>query len=338
MRNLPLLPVMGIGSAATPGWLFLFRDRLREGGLGPSDIEEAYADATRLAVADQIEAGFDVITDGELARMRFVYEMYDRLGGLERLPVARRLGVPGYDRAPRFRAGEVTASNGLGLVAEYRRLRDLCPARPLKVALPGPLTFAGAIEAADPPALLEQLTEIVDAEVAALLAAGADLVQLDEPGLANPPFGLTPEATVGWINAITRRDRERIAVHVCFGNNASRPYAARDFGRLMPALRKLDCALLLLEFANREMADLDLLPELAARSRVAAGVVDVKSFHVETAPEVAARIRRVLARVPKENLAITADCGFSAIPRGLALAKMQALTAGTRLVRQELAG
>src|SRR5690606_19447884 len=100
MQDLPILPTMGVGSYATPGWLFLFREHMRESA-GPADVDEAFEDATRLAIADQIEAGIDVISDGELRRMRFVYEMYDRLRGMERVPPVRRLGVPGYDRAPK---------------------------------------------------------------------------------------------------------------------------------------------------------------------------------------------------------------------------------------------
>src|SRR5262245_9015989 len=94
---LPILPTMGVGSAAAPGWLGLARGPMREGALGSADIEELFGDATRLAVADQIEAGLDIISDGELSRQRFVYEMYERLSGLKRLAPARKLGVPGYD-------------------------------------------------------------------------------------------------------------------------------------------------------------------------------------------------------------------------------------------------
>ena len=98
----------------------------------------------------------------------------------------------------------------------------------------------------------------------------------------------------------------------------------------------LDCNMLLLEFANREMADLVLLPQLPARHTVAAGVVDVKSFHVETAEEVADRIRKVLEHLPANKLLVTADCGFSALPRWLARAKLQAMVAGTAIIRREL--
>jgi 5-methyltetrahydropteroyltriglutamate--homocysteine methyltransferase len=341
INDLPPLATMGVGSYAGPGWLFHFRDGMRQGLAGPADVEEAFEDATRIAIADQIEAGVDVISDGELRRLRFVYEMYDRLGGLERTSPARRLGVPGYDRAPHFAAGAaIAASAGLGIVAEFERLRRLCPDRRLKIAFPGPMTFVRNIEPgahyAGREALLADLVAVVRAEVEALAAAGADFIQLDEPGFANPPEGLSLEAGAEAINACLAGHAERTAVHVCFGNNASRPYVRRDFARLMPAMGRLDCAMLLLEFANREMADLDTIPALARRHLIAAGVIDVKSFHVETAEEVADRLRRVLEHVPAERLHVTADCGFSAIPRWLARAKLNAMVAGARLVRGEV--
>ena len=345
MRDLPLLATMGVGSYATPGWLFHFRDGMRHGAAGPIDVDEAFEDATRIAVADQIEAGVDVISDGELRRMRFVYEMYDRMTGLERRASERRLGVPGYDRAPHFSAADqVEAPQGLGIVREFRQLAALVPDRPLKVAFPGPLTFArniapgGYYGDGGQDALLADITTIVHDEVEGLAAAGADFIQLDEPGFANPPEGVSVEAGAEIVNAALQGHEDVAAVHVCFGNNASRPYVRRDFGRLFPGLDRLNCAMLLLEFANREMADLDRLPELAARYRIAAGVIDVKSFHEESAGEVAARIRKVLEYVPAEKLSVTADCGFSAIPRWLARRKQEAMVAGARIVRADLGG
>jgi 5-methyltetrahydropteroyltriglutamate--homocysteine methyltransferase len=344
MNDLPFLATMGVGSYATPGWLFHFREGMRQGAAGPADVEEAFEDAARIAVADQVEAGVDVISDGELRRMRFVFEMYDRLSGLERIQPARRLGVPGYDRAPHFVAGAaISAPQGLGIVREYEQLKRLCRGRPLKIAFPGPMTFAGNIDPGEHyggshEALLADLIAIVREELQALAAAGADFIQLDEPGFARPPQGLEIATAAEAINACIEGHEAATAVHVCFGNNASRPNMRRDFGRLLPALGQLNCALLLLEFANREMADLDRLPELAKRYTIAAGVIDVKSFHQETAQDVAERIRRVLAVVPAERLHVTADCGFSAIPRWLARTKLQAMVAGARLMRAELGG
>lgn len=338
------LATMGVGSYATPGWMFPFRKAFRDGSAGTDDIEEAFDDATRVVVADQIEAGVDVLSDGELRRQRFVYEMYDRLRGIERVPPGRRLGVPGYDMAPSFVATEtVTAPDGLGLVSEFQALRRIAREHRLKIALPGPLTFAnniapgpaygnGGIEA-----LLADLGAIIGAELAALTEAGADFVQLDEPGFANPPEGLSLETGAAAISRTLEQPTGTTALHICFGNNASRPFVRRDFDRLMPAMNALDCDLLLLEFANREMAGLEILPDLTDRHAIAAGVVDVKSFHVETADEVADRIRRVLEFVPAEKLFVTADCGFSAIPRWLARDKTRAMVGGADIVRSELA-
>ena len=341
--DLPALATMGVGSYATPGWMFPFRKAIRDGSAGSDDSEEAFEDATRVVVADQIDAGVDILSDGELRRQRFVYEMYDRLRGIERVPHGRRLGVPGYDMAPSFKAEKrVTAPDGLGLAAEFKALQRIAPGHRLKMALPGPLTFANNI---DPnlaygetgiEGLLSDLSDIIGAELAALGQAGADIMQLDEPGFANPPPGVSMAAGAAAINRTLATASGTTAVHVCFGNNASRPFVRRDFGRLMPAMADLDCDLLLLEYANREMADLTFLPALSARHTVAAGVIDVKSFHVETPDEVAERIRTVLGHVPPESLYVTADCGFSAIPRWLARKKLQAMVAGTKIVRHEL--
>ena len=115
--ELPILPTMGVGSYAIPGWMHLFRRNMGDTA-GPLDVAEAFEDATRLAIADQVEAGIDIISDGELRRQRFVYEMYDRISGIARQQRPRKLGVPGYDMAPKFYATDkVIAPDGLGLTA-----------------------------------------------------------------------------------------------------------------------------------------------------------------------------------------------------------------------------
>ena len=351
LNTLPLLPTMGVGSHAAPGWLFSFRQAIRAGQAGPEDIDEAYADATRTAIADQIQAGLDVFSDGELSRDRFVYAMYDRLTGLVRQPVARKLGVPGYDRTPGYIAEErVTAPQGLGLVADYEFLKreiagqlgDDAAANRLKVALPGPITFVrniepGAAYASETEphfALLADLVALIGAEVKALADAGCSLVQLDEPGLTHVSDWLDQAASVQAINAVGENAPGAFAVHVCFGNNASRPYTPRGFDRLHPALENLKADWLVLEFANREMAGLDLVAGLSNPAKIMAGVIDVKNFHIETPDDVAQRAEQVLrSGIPAENLALTADCGLSAIPRWLGVKKLEALAAGAKLAR-----
>ena len=143
MKDLPLLPTMGVGSYAAPGWFIAFQQKMRDGSAGEADIREALDDATRIAISDQIDAGIDILTDGELRRQRFVYEMFYQVEGLNRIMPDRKIGVPGYDMAPHFETvDQICAPNGFGVVEDFKALRELAPDRVLKVAIPGPLTFA----------------------------------------------------------------------------------------------------------------------------------------------------------------------------------------------------
>ena len=337
---LPILPTMGVGSYASPGWLVSARRMLRQGELGERDIEELFEDALAVCIGDQLEAGVDILSDGELRRQRFVFELYAAIEGLRRVEPIRRVGVPGYDMAPHFaRIDSLSAPHGLGVIEDFQALkRKAPPGSVLKSALPGVLTFARFIDAPDGAVsdLFSELIALVRAEIEGLVNAGADYIQLDEPGLTNTPFGLTLEEAVAIVNRTLEGITGKLAVHVCFGNNAGRPFADRRMGRLIPALERLTCHQLVLEFANREMAELGVLSTLSPRFEIAAGVIDVKNYFLESPELVAERIRLCLEVMPAEQLSITADCGFSALPRYLAREKMIALVAGTRLVRAEL--
>ncbi|MDE0147929.1 MAG: cobalamin-independent methionine synthase II family protein [Rhodospirillaceae bacterium] len=336
---LPALPTMGVGSMAAPGWFIASWRAARKGEWGAHDVEELFEDATRIVVADQFDAGVDIIGDGELRRQRFVYEMFDRLSGLDRVAPRRRLGIAGYDMAPHFTpAGGIDAPEGLGAVEEFALLKALAPDAPLKVAVPGPLTFLQAIElnGSDRDGVLDRLVAIVRAELVALAEAGADLVQVDEPGLPRAPHGLSFAEGADVIGRCLEGVAARTAVHVCFGNNAGRPFADRRIGPMMDAIRALPCEILMFEFANREMAELELMAALAGRFAIAAGVVDVKNFLVEDADTVARRIELCLEHIPAGALWITADCGFSALPRYIAKRKLAAMTAGAARVRDGL--
>ncbi len=336
---LPPLPTMGVGSMAAPGWFIASWRAARKGEWGAHDVEELFEDATRIVVADQRDAGVDIIGDGELRRQRFVYEMFDRLSGLDRVAPRRRLGIAGYDMAPHFTpAGGIDAPEGLGAVEEFALLKTLAPDTPLKVAVPGPLTFLQAIElnGGDRDGVLDRLVAIVRTELVALAHAGVDLVQVDEPGLPRAPHGLSFTEGAEVIGRCLEGVAARTAVHVCFGNNAGRPFADRRIGPMMDAIRALPCDILMFEFANREMAELELMADLAARFTIAAGVVDVKNFLVEDADTVARRIELCLEHIPAGALWITADCGFSALPRYIAKRKLAAMTAGAARARPGL--
>lgn len=336
---LPALPTMGVGSMAAPGWFIASWRAARKGEWGAHDVEELFEDATRIVVADQFDAGVDIVGDGELRRQRFVYEMFERLTGLERVAPRRRLGIAGYDMAPHFTvAGGIEAPDGLGAAEEFALLRSLAPGSALKVAIPGPLTFLQAIElnGGNRDAVLDRLVAIVRAELAALAEAGAALVQIDEPGLPRAPHGLSLAEGAEIIGRCLEGVAAQTAVHICFGNNAGRPFADRRIGPMMDAVRALPCDVLMFEFANREMAELELMAALAGRFAIAAGVIDVKNFLVEDEETVARRIGQCLRHIPADKLWITADCGFSALPRYIAKQKLMAMTAGAASARAAL--
>ena len=345
MTRLPLLPTSVVGSHALPGWLVLAREAQAAGRLGPTDLRELIEDATRIALLDQVEAGIDMPANGEMGRESFTLGFFGRLNGLRPLPAPRRLGVPNYDTHPPYQVVErVAAPDGLGLVDEWRMTRRLTE-RPLRATCPGPLTLSIPLRHAggayrDRETLLADLTAIVNAELRALVAAGADFIQVDEPNFAMlRPGGLgDARDRVALFNRTVDGVRAKLALHVCFGNLHNNAFATpREYRPLMPALLDARCDQLVFEFANREMAELELMKEMGGRE-VAVGVIDVKAYRVETPDEVAARLRLALRSVPAERLWVVPDCGLWETPRVSAVGKLRAMVAGTKMVRRELEG
>ena len=329
-----------VGSHAHPGWMEIALAAIERGEGGPADLAELLDDAVDLAIADQERAGIDVVTDGEMRRAGFfTAEFYRHLTGVVPLPPERRWGPAGHDQQHRFAVTEpIAAPAGLGVVDEFRfavgRTR-----RPLKVTIPGPFTLSGRLRTGpgevyrDRAAAAEAFVPIVNAELRALAAAGASFIQIDEPSPA-----IHPDAPVDFAallaGATAGLRGVRIGVHLCFGNYVGRPLAKRTYRPVLDQLLRFPADELVLEFANRELAELDILPVLASRFDLAVGVVDVKSYYLETAEDVADRVERVLAAgVPEAQLSLVPDCGFSQTARWAATAKLRALVAGRDLVR-----
>ena len=341
--ELDLLPTMGVGSYASPGWLTAMRRALRAGTAGPADLEEAILDAVRVAVCDQEDAGLDILSDGEIRRQRFLWNVVEKLSGLSVVPAQRKLGVMSYDSAPRFETVErVGAPEGFGLVQEYTDVRKLTR-KPIKVCCPGPLTIVMPITPKDgydgdylP--LLYDLAELVNRELKQVVAAGATFIQIDEPSAVGRTPVLPVEETVALFNKTVEGLEAKIALHICFGNNQGRPAMKRTYRPLFPGILEARAEQIALEFSNREMSEVELWSEFGGERELAAGVIDVKSMYLETPEDVAERIRTVLQHVDPDKLYLTCDCGFSASSRGLARAKLHALVAGARIVRQELQG
>jgi 5-methyltetrahydropteroyltriglutamate--homocysteine methyltransferase len=336
----PLIPATVIGSWSFPGWYEKFVQDVREHPelIGPADREEAVRDAVRLAIDDQLRAGLDRITDGEMTRVDFNLGFYQHLHGLEPLPPARRLGAPAHDQRDRYKAvAPLSAPRGLGLVAEYRRLREFTKA-PIKMPVPGPFTLAGCIDGgvvySDRNQITSALISIVNAELKALVAAGVDFVQLDEPS-----FACHPRDADFFLEVIKRAVegvRVYISMHMCFGNFRGRAVGHRSYRPLFPHVGRAPVNQLALEFASRELAEIELLAELPESMDVAVGLVDVKNTWIEPPELVAVRLQKVLAHVAPARVSVTPDCGFSQTARHIAVAKARALVDGVHLVRQEI--
>ena len=344
MPHEPLLASV-VGSHAHPGWFAHAIAAAERGEYGPADLAELLADGVDLAIRDQELAGIDVISDGEMRRAGFfTAEFYRHLTGVRALSPERRLGAGAHDALHRFAVDEpISAPDGLGVVAELEAARARTD-RPLKVTIPGPFTLSGRLAHgpgetyATRVAAAEAFVPILRAEIAGLVAAGAAIIQVDEPSPAiHPDAGAD---FVGLLNAAIEpaAGRARLGAHLCFGNFLGRPLAPRSYRPILDAMLAFAVDELVLEFANREMSEVAILRDITdAGKDVAAGVIDVKNSHVETAEEVATRIETILATgVPPERLTLVPDCGFSQTARHLAVPKLHALVAGRDRVRTRL--
>ena len=332
-----------VGSYPFPGWLELLAEHGDE--VGSDDREEAIRDAVTAAIADQVRAGIDVITDGEQTRFDFNLSFYAFLDGLEleRVP-RRRLGPPAHDQRGLHRiVGELRAPRGLGVVEEFERLRELAPADArLKASVPGPYTLAGRIEPSgdypDRYAVTEALVPIVRDELTRLVDVGCENVTVDEPSMSCYAwredvarlvdiFNRTVEPVVG---------KTYLGTHLCFGNFKARAAAPRRYAPMFPAFLELDVDELHLEMASREFAELDLIEEIGRFRDVGVGIVDVKNSYVESADDVVARIDACLRFVAPERLSVSPDCGLSQTARWVARGKLAALVEGARRARASL--
>ena len=340
MSTSPLLPTTVVGSHGKPGWWFTLVKAHEAGEAGPADLEEMFDDAVNTAVRDMETAGIDIVTDGEVRRLDgYVDSYYAIIKGIRPLPVRRRVGPWGYDQQTRYEAvGRIeTPPGGLGIVKEFEYLRTRTTRR-TKATCAGPLTFGsrihpgaayrGVVEVA------ERFAEVINAELKALVAAGADFIQLDEPARGH----VSGEEMARLFNLATEGVRARLAFHICFGNRFGRSRFPRTYAPYFPGVLDARADQFVLEFASREMAELDLWAKFGDGRELGAGVVDVKGFQQDTPEDVAARIRRVLAVSAPERLTLNPDCGFGWSPRYMCNQKLAALAAGAALARAQLAG
>jgi len=342
MKQRPLRTTV-IGSYPFPGWLEFACAHLDE--FGEADRVELQEDAVLAAVHDQVAAGLDVITDGEQSRLDFNLSFYGHLEGLELEGAPpRRFGPPAHDQRGRHQVtGTLGAPRGLGVLEEFQRLQRLAPrGQSLKASVPGPYTLSGRLvpnrQYPDRFALTEGLIPLVQQELTRLVSAGCTEITVDEPSMSCYAHREDPRRFVEIFNRTVGPvvGKCRLSTHLCFGNYKGRAVGLRRYAPMFPAFLDFTLDEIHVEMASREFSELELSGTIAQRHDVAVGIIDVKSYYLETPQDVAERVRWCLRHAPPERLAFAPDCGLSQTARWAARQKLANLVSGVGLVRREL--
>ncbi len=332
-----------IGSYPLPSWLEFAVQHLDR--FGSDEITEMQEDAVCVAIQDQVAAGLDVITDGEQTRLDFNLSFYgylDELGEAE--PARRVFGPPAHDqRGKHSVTGTLGAPRGLGVVEEFKRLERLAPrGYALKASVPGPYTLSGRLmpnaQYPDRWALTDALLPLVRKELEDVLRAGCREITVDEPSMSCYAhmsdtkrlveiFNRTVEPIVG---------RCLLSTHLCFGNYKGRAVGKRRYAPMFPDFLQMNVDEIHLEMASREFAEIEIIEPITKAKRVAVGIIDVKSYYVETPEDIAERTRLCLRYAPADRLSLAPDCGLSQTARWAARQKLANLVHGVELVRKEL--
>jgi 5-methyltetrahydropteroyltriglutamate--homocysteine methyltransferase len=298
-------------------------------------LEQAQDDATIVAIREMERAGIDIVTDGEIRRESYSNRFATALEGVD-------VETPGVIRN---RLGQETVvPRVVGRVRRTRpvELRDMQflrrnTERPAKITLPGPFTMAQQAKNEfyrDVEELAMDLAAAVNEEARDLQAAGADLIQLDEPWLRNDPEGAKRYAVLA-INRALEGLTVPTALHLCFGYAAVVRHQKPTGYSFLPQLAATTAQQISIEAAQPRL-DLGVLADLAGKT-IILGVIDLADPAVETMDQVTARIRAGLARVTPDRLVLAPDCGMKYLPRDTAFGKLRALVDGARAVRAQLA-
>jgi len=332
-----------VGSYPQPDWLI---DHARLGSRLPpriralelwrveeAHLEQAQDDATRLAIADMERAGIDVVTDGEQRRESYSNRFATALDGVDIDNPGVALDRTGHENPVPRVVGPVARKYPVE-VRDVEFLRAHARGR-IKITLPGPFTMTQQAQNDyydEPAELALAYAAAINDEAHDLRAAGADVIQIDEPYLQARPEAAREYAIPAINRALEGIDGDT-ALHTCFGYAAivhDRPPGYSYLGELGEAT----VAQVSLETAQPRL-DYGVLRELDGK-HIILGVLDLGDRGVETAEVVAERIRSALAHVPATRLTIAPDCGMKYLPRATAFAKLSALAEGTRIVRAEL--
>jgi 5-methyltetrahydropteroyltriglutamate--homocysteine methyltransferase len=330
------IPTSLVGSYAQPNWL-IDRERLRDRfpprvrarelwRIDPRYLEEAQDDATRLAIADQERAGLDILTDGEMRRESYSNRFATALEGVDIDNPGTALDRSGHPNPVPRVVGPVARKHAVQ-VRDLEFLRAHT-SKPVKITVPGPFTMSQQAQDdyyGSPRELGLAYAAAVREEILDLLAAGADIVQLDEPYMQARPEPAR-EYGLDVLKAATDGIDGTLAVHICFG------YAAIIHERpsgysFLPELASTEAAMISIETAQSGL-DLGVLDSLNGKT-IILGVLDLSTDEVETPDTVASRIRRAFPHT--DTLIAAPDCGMKYLPRDSAYGKLESLVEGARL-------
>lgn len=338
-----LLPTTVVGSYPQPEWLanrvllskIVPRIRLTDLWRVPEPyLEQAQDDATVVAIRDMERAGIDIVTDGEIRRESYSNRLATALEGVDADNpgeiVSRRGAVT---RVPRV-VGRIRRTRAVE-VRDMQFLRANTD-RTAKITLPGPFTMSQQAKNEfykDDEEMIMDLAAAVNAEAKDLEAAGADVIQLDEPWLRNDPE-LAERHAVNAINRAVEGLTVPTVVHLCFGYAAVVPGEKPTGYSFLPQLAACNAHQISIEAAQPKL-DLGVLADLAPK-KVLLGVIDLADPEVETPETVADRIRRALPFAAADRIIPAPDCGMKYLPRATAFGKLKALAAGAAIVRAEV--
>jgi len=330
----PLLPTTVVGSWSVPEWLERAKTGVHHGSVSRGQLAEMHDMAIKAALKDQELAGIDIVSDGELRRDNDIDDVLSRLPGVHVANPVKTFYFDYLDVALERPLPEHGAP--LGLVEDFLFTHTHTD-RPIKFSMTGPFSLSRRLrdEAyGDPAELVRALARVLNAEARALVAAGATLLQIDEPYLAGYPEAA--ELAVEALNIVTDGVAVTWALHVCYGNRYARPLWEGHYDFLFPAVLGARIDQLVLEFARKGDDDLALIAKFGWDRALGVGVVDVKSEQVETVDIVAGRIRRALDVVGPERILVNPDCGLRHLPAAVARAKLAAMVAAAHTVRSEM--
>jgi 5-methyltetrahydropteroyltriglutamate--homocysteine methyltransferase len=334
--TVPLLPTTVVGSYPVPEWMERLKTDYYRRRISHAHLEDMHEMAIKAALRDQELAGIDIVSDGELRRDNDVDYFLARMPGVEIAQTAKDFYFDYYDAEVLRPLPDTLPPSPLGLAADFAFTAGQTGG-PVKFSFTGPFSLAHRLRDrayGDQRELVLAIARVLNTEAHSLVAAGARLLQIDEPFLAGHPAAV--DTAVEAVNAVVDGVDAVWALHVCYGNRYARPLWEGHYDFLFPAVLDARVDQLVLEFARKGYQDLPVIEKFGWDRAIGLGVIDVKSAEVEDADLVAGRIRRALELVPAERLVINPDCGLRHVSGGVARAKLAAMVAGTAIVRREV--